>query len=247
MQATTRRLTARRAAALLCTLLAVLMAVPAAADAGAGEEKDKQVKRDVRILRLPQGELMRLPHGELLRVSRGYLGVQLLALTPELRTHFGVPDDAGALVASVEAGSPAEKAGVKVGDVLTRVNGETVEGPHDVRMQLRDAEEGDTASLEVYRGGRPASLTATIEKRERSEMDLSQMFMWEEGPGEGKVLRFDPEMMGDAKEKLEPFEFHLAPGKHPQLINLRGREKELEKRLAELEKRIKELEKQLQR
>ncbi len=237
--------TTRRLIPLLLPLVAALAAVPAAADAGA--EKDKEVKRDVRILRMPQGELMRLPQGELLRVSRGYLGVQLLALTPELRTHFGVPDDAGALVASVEAGSPAEKAGVKVGDVLTRVNGETVEGPHDVRMQLRDAEEGDTASLEVYRGGRPASLAATIEKRERSEMDLAPMFMWEGGPGERKVLRFDPEKMGEQMEKLEAFEFELPPGAGPHAINLRGREKELEKRLAELEKRIKELEKQLQR
>src|SRR5688500_11528121 len=67
---------------------------------------EKDVHRDVLVER-------RLgPHGELLGGPRGFLGVGTLPLTKELRAHFGVPEESGVLVASVEAGSPAEKAGI---------------------------------------------------------------------------------------------------------------------------------------
>jgi hypothetical protein len=229
-------------------LLLALTALPAAADdaapkarrttARAGDD-EKDVRRDVLI------ERMKIPHGELLRAPRGFLGVELLPLNPALRTHFGVPEDSGALVASVVEGSPADKAGIKVGDILTRVDGEAIEGPHDLREQIREAEDGQSAAIELYRDGKAQTVTATLERRERSELDLAPMFIRDGGPGDRMVLRLDPEKMG---KKLEDFEIAMpAPGDHPRIINLRQREAELEKRLAELEKRIQELEKQLQK
>jgi membrane-associated protease RseP (regulator of RpoE activity) len=249
MPPTTRLPNPRFTAALLSLLLLLAVsAVPVAADsgdpqvrakraAGAGDAKDeKDVRKEVRV------ERMRIPHGELISGPRGYLGVGLLVLTPELRTHFGATDDAGALVASVAAGSPAEKAGIKVGDVLTRIDGQPVDGPHDVRAQIRDAEEGESAAIEIVRDGRPQTVTATLERRERSELDVSPLFIRDGGPGDHMVLRIDPDKMGEHLEELE-----LPLGDHPRVINLRRREAELEKRLAELEKRLAELEKQLQR
>lgn len=200
-----------------------------------GAEKD--VHRDVIFERRlgPDGEL-------LLGGPRGFLGVGTLPLTKELRAHFGVPEESGVLVASVEAGSPADKAGIRVGDVLTRADGEAIEGPHDLRMALRDAEDGQAATVELWRDGRAQTVTASLERRERAEIDLAPMFVRKGKPGEPMMLKIDPEKMG------EQFEMELKPGAaHPGLIRLRGREEELEKRLAELEKRIKELEKQLQR
>ncbi len=241
----TTRLPMPRLTAAVLPLLLSLAAVPAAADPGsaqvrtkraAGADDEKDVRKEVRV------ERMRIPHGELLSGPRGYLGVGLLVLTPELRTHFGAPDDAGALVDSVAAGSPAEKAGIKVGDVLARIDGEPIEGPHDVRSQIRDAEDGETATIELYRDGRAQTVTAALERRERSELDLSPLFIRHGGPGENMVLRLDPDKMG---EHLEEFEVPLGDG--PRIINLRRREAELEKRLAALEKRIQELEKQLQK
>jgi membrane-associated protease RseP (regulator of RpoE activity) len=195
---------------------------------------EKDVQRDVIIERFG-------PHGQLLGGPRGFLGVGTLPLTKELRAHFGVPEESGVLVASVEAGSPAEKAGIRVGDVLTRVDGEAIEGPHELRMALHDAEDGQAATVELWRDGRAQTVTANLERRERTEIDLAPMFIRKGRPGEPMMLKIDPEKMG------EQFEMELKPGEHPGLIRLRGREAELEKRLAELEKRIKELEKQLQR
>ncbi len=199
-----------------------------------GAEKD--VHRDVIVERRlgPDGEL-------LLGGPRGFLGVGTLPLTKELRAHFGVPEESGVLVASVEAGSPADKAGIRVGDVLTRVDGEAIEGPHDLRMALRDAEDGQAATVELWRDGKAQTVTANLERRERTEIDLAPMFIRKGRPGEPMMLKIDPEKMG------EQFEMELKPGEHSGLIRLRSREAELEKRLAELEKRIKELEKQLER
>ncbi|HEX9668579.1 MAG TPA: PDZ domain-containing protein [Thermoanaerobaculia bacterium] len=198
---------------------------------------DKEVHRDVIVERLG-------PHGELLGGPRGFLGVGTLPLTKELRTHFGVPEESGVLVASVEAGSPADKAGIRVGDVLTRVDGEAIEGPHDLRAALRDAEDGQAATVELWRDGKAQTVTANLERRERAELDLAPFFIREGGPGERMMLKIDPEKMGRLGEQ---FEMELKPGAHPGLLRLRSHEAELEKRLAELEKRIKELEKQLEK
>jgi S1-C subfamily serine protease len=54
--------------------------------------------------------------------SKGRLGVMVMSLTPELRKHFGAPDDRGVLVAHVEPDTPAAKAGVEVGDVIAPIS-----------------------------------------------------------------------------------------------------------------------------
>ena len=59
-------------------------------------------------------------------------GIQVESLTPQLREFFGVKSDEGVLVASVEAGSAAEKAGLKAGDVITAVDGKRVSTPADL-------------------------------------------------------------------------------------------------------------------
>src|SRR4051812_40154999 len=60
--------------------------------------------------------------------SQGRLGVMVMGLTPELRAYFGAPKDAGLLVARVQPKSPASRAGIQVGDVLTTVAGTKVQG-----------------------------------------------------------------------------------------------------------------------
>lgn len=103
---------------------------------------------------------------ELLGSKGGFLGVHLTELTPELRVHFGAPEDAGVLVARVVEGSPAEGAGLRVGDVLTRIDGEDVDSAWSVKRLIGEREDGDAATLEVWRDGRVETLTATIEERE---------------------------------------------------------------------------------
>ena len=98
--------------------------------------------------------------------KRAYLGVSLVDLTDELREHYGAPKDAGLLVASVEDDSPADKAGIRVGDIIVSIDGKDVESSGDLRRGLREKKEGDTVRVEVLRGRARQTLVATVVERE---------------------------------------------------------------------------------
>jgi hypothetical protein len=175
-------------------------------------------------------------------VARGYLGVGLTDLTPELRAHFGVPQEAGVMVSKVDAGSPAEKAGLKVGDVVTAIDGKPIATSFDLRQRIRGAEDGAAATVEVWRGGKVQTLTANLEKRERPELDLAPLFIRQKD-GDRMVLSLDG---ADLPDRLaRPFLPLGAFGNLRGQATLSSREAELEKRLKELEKRLRELERQL--
>jgi hypothetical protein len=158
-------------------------------------------------------------------LKTGYLGVGLVELTPELRTHFGVPESAGVMVSHVEAGSPAEKAGVQVGDIITNIDGKSVDSSWALRDHIRELEDGANVALEVKRGKQGKTLNAAIEKRDHLEVDMSPMFM---------------KKLGDEKT----FMMRNGAGM-PLLVPPRGREADLEKRLKDLEQRLKDLEAKL--
>ncbi|HVS62809.1 MAG TPA: PDZ domain-containing protein [Thermoanaerobaculia bacterium] len=103
---------------------------------------------------------------ERLGLGRGFLGVQLIGLTEQLRVRFEAPPGEGALVSEVVAGSPAERAGVRAGDVITAVGSERVRRTGDV-SRLVAGREGELVELEVLRAGAPIRLTAMIAERER--------------------------------------------------------------------------------
>jgi len=175
-------------------------------------------------------------------VPRGYLGVGLTDLTPELRSHFGVPQESGVMVSKVDSGSPAEKAGLKVGDILTSFDGKPVATSFDIRQRIRGAEDGAAATVEVWRNGKVQTLTANLEKRERPELDIAPLLIRKKD-GDRMILSLDGE---DLSDKFAPP--LLAPGAggpRVRVQTLSGREAELEKRLKELEKRIHDLERQL--
>jgi hypothetical protein len=181
--------------------------------------------------------------------QRGYLGAALTELSPELRAHFGAPEDAGVLVARVEADSPAAAAGLAVGDVVTAIDGQRVAGSFDLRRRVRAMDEGQRTTLEVVRGGRVLALPVTIAERELPEVDLRR-FLWHgpragAEPGQPFVYRLDPEAVNEAVTELK--ERFAAPEIRRDVIRLRGAEGELERRIAELEQRIAELEAALER
>lgn len=92
---------------------------------------------------------------------RGRLGVQLGDLTPQLAEHFGAKDG-GVLVSSVTKDSPAERAGLKAGDVITSVNGDRVRDSDDLIDELRGTEKGDV-TIGIIRDKKESTLKATIE------------------------------------------------------------------------------------
>lgn len=107
--------------------------------------------------------------------QRGYLGVGLTDLTPELRDYFGIDSDYGVLVNRVEEDSPAAGAGLQVGDIITLVDGEEVSGSDQIALAVRKKEEGDPIDLEIWRDGRPMTLTATAAQHEKLQIDLSSL------------------------------------------------------------------------
>jgi S1-C subfamily serine protease len=99
--------------------------------------------------------------------ARGRLGVQVEGLSEQLASYFGVKDG-GVLVAGVTADSPAAKAGVKAGDVITKVNGGAVKDPRDLVQALGDVKDDGVVALDIVRDKKATSLTATIEPRRPS-------------------------------------------------------------------------------
>ena len=114
------------------------------------------------------GDLREL--GELPELSMfeggGYIGVRPLEMTPELRTHFGAPKEAGVLVGRVEKDSPAAKAGLQVGDIVTSADGEKVERKRDLVRAIRRKKEGDTVQIAIVRDRAPKTVTVTVAERE---------------------------------------------------------------------------------
>jgi serine protease Do len=99
------------------------------------------------------------------KVSRGYMGALLGNLTPELAPQFGLKDAKGALISQVTPGGPAEKAGLKMGDVVTAIDGKPVTNADDLTMAVISHTPGSTAKLDVMRDGKPTSLSVTLGQR----------------------------------------------------------------------------------
>ena len=96
------------------------------------------------------------------KVIRGWLGVEIQAITPELAQQFQLEKDYGTLVADVVEGSPAEKAGLMRGDVIIEFNGKKVDEPYILRNIVADTPPGTEAEMKVIRDGEIKSLTVTI-------------------------------------------------------------------------------------
>ena len=102
------------------------------------------------------------------KVDRGFVGVQLQDLTPDLADAFGVKELRGAVVNSVLDGSPADKAGFKPGDLIVSVNDEPVRNASDVRNRVGLMPVGEKVRFEVIRNGKHKNLTASVSENTES-------------------------------------------------------------------------------
>jgi serine protease Do len=91
--------------------------------------------------------------------SRRRLGTALTPLTGQLADYFGVKR--GVLVSSVDVNSPAARAGLKAGDIITAINGQEVDTPSDVRRELRESGTGGKIDLRIMRDKKELTLSAT--------------------------------------------------------------------------------------
>jgi membrane-associated protease RseP (regulator of RpoE activity) len=219
------------------------------------ENRDARPPREVRVVVPGKKEAILLEPGR-----RGYLGVHVLELTPELRRHFSVDDESGVLVSRVEEGSPAAQAGVAVGDVLVAVGGEEIDGSWDLRRVVAPHKQGDVVSVEVVRAGRATELSATLADREGRLFDLGNLMQRD---GEGRAMIVLPsggewemlgERMGELGEEMgmigEEVGEAVAEAMADPEVRLRidralQQREAMQRQIERLEKRLKELERRL--
>ncbi len=96
------------------------------------------------------------------RVARGRIGVQIEAVSKEIAESIGLGKPVGAMVRGVEAGSPAEKAGVEAGDIITRFEGKVVEKSSDLPRLVGGTKPGTKSTLTVFRRGSTKDLSIVI-------------------------------------------------------------------------------------
>jgi serine protease Do len=96
------------------------------------------------------------------RVSRGRIGVQIEQVSKEVAESIGLGKPIGALVRSVEAGSPAEKAGVEAGDIIIKFDGKAIEKTSDLPRMVGGTKPGTKSSMTVFRRGASKELSVTV-------------------------------------------------------------------------------------
>jgi serine protease Do len=108
-------------------------------------------------------------------VTRGWLGVQIQEVTPEVAEAFSLGEAQGALVSSVQSDSPAARAGVQVGDVIQKFNGEAVDSPRELSRSVARTEPGEKYSIEVMRKGESRRLVAVVDHNPNSSETVAQI------------------------------------------------------------------------
>lgn len=103
------------------------------------------------------------------KVTRGWLGVSIQEVTPELAKSFGLPGEKGALVSDVVPGGPAESAGFSRGDVILEINGRAVKDYHELPRTVASMAPGEKATFKVLREGREITITATVGEMKEEE------------------------------------------------------------------------------
>jgi serine protease Do len=96
------------------------------------------------------------------KVTRGRLGIGIQPVTRELAQAFRLDGPIGAVIVNVEKGSPADQAGLRVGDVILSYNGEKIEDPNELPRLVAATRPGEKATLEVWRNGKREQLAVTV-------------------------------------------------------------------------------------
>jgi S1-C subfamily serine protease len=104
----------------------------------------------------------------------GYLGVDITTLTPSLRQQYGFTPTQGAVILSVNAGSPAAKAGLEQGDVIVAFNGTPIRSSEDLQKAVQNAKPGQSVTITYYVGDSRRTATATLGSQSEAQQQQSQ-------------------------------------------------------------------------
>ncbi|HSZ11335.1 MAG TPA: PDZ domain-containing protein, partial [Rhizomicrobium sp.] len=121
-------------------------------------------------------------------VARGWLGVGIQSVTPEIATSLGLKEPKGAIVANIVPDGPAAKAGFQPGDVVVAVNGKPVEDSRDLTRRVAGLSAGTSASFNIVRNGGQKTLTANIAPREDKKVASLQPNTPNVAPASAKAM-----------------------------------------------------------
>jgi C-terminal processing protease CtpA/Prc len=172
-------------------------------------------------------------------------------ITPQLGDFFGVKDGKGVLVRSVDKGSRGEKAGFRAGDVIVKVNDQTVHDTSDFAHALRSST-NNSAAVTIIRDKREQNLTLTLPAKKDSGQlledsfelpDLSAETQLAIRRAEGELARLGPNIMEKVQREI------VQANKQAQSAQEQShqRQKEMQKRLDDLQQRMHDREQKLQR
>ncbi len=125
-------------------------------------------------------------------IERGFLGIQIQPISDEIADSLGLPHDRGELVRLVQPGQPAEKAGIKIGDIVLKVNDEPVTPSRTLSGIVSDITPGTRIPIEVLRGGKTVRVQATVAKRP-TQQELAKSLT----PAAKQDRLADPAMQGE--------------------------------------------------
>lgn len=135
-----------------------------------------------------------IAHGH---VTRGWLGVQIQSITPEIASSLGMSDPKGAIVATVVPDSPASKAGLMQGDIVVALNGKAIEDSRDLTRRVAALPTGAHADFTINRQGATKTLSATIANRKEEKVA-------DNGPAQPQALQPHASVMGLGLSALTP-------------------------------------------
>jgi serine protease Do len=169
--------------------------------------------------------------------KQSYIGVSLTELSDQLAEYFGATRNGGVLISEVSEDSPAEKAGLKAGDVIVAVNDEKVTDASDVSEIITDMKAGEKANLKILRNKSP--MTVAVEVAERDQPDVMGSFTIPSIPDapDAPTIRI-PRMKGlyFGKESAESFDSDQFK---KDMEKLKEEMKQLRENLKDLESRVK--------
>lgn len=137
------------------------------------------------------------------RVTRGRIGVQIDQVSKEVAESIGLGKPAGAMVRAVESGSPAEKAGVEAGDIITRFDGKVIDKSSDLPRIVGSTKPGTRSTITVFRRGSSKDLTVTVAEIE-AEKAASKPTAKDEKPkssSAGQAFGLSVSDLSDAQRK----------------------------------------------
>ena len=105
------------------------------------------------------------------KVSHGYIGIGISDVTPDEAKFFHVNNASGAVITQVEPNSPGAKAGLKVGDVITELNGKAVSDAGELQVEVGEKQPGTTLHLKALRDGNSIDVPVTLEAMGKSDND----------------------------------------------------------------------------